>query len=163
MIRPVLIALAALPLVAGCAQQGDFPSLLPRPVEQLSTDEPVRPDPMVAPDPALDAEIDRLLSLARKGSADFEAALPSARSSVGAAGTRESESWVVAQQALSRLEAARGETVTALGDLDRLALRRAALPTNAGQYRALLDAVETAERLARAQQAEIDQLRARLS
>ena len=163
MIRPALLALLAFPLLAGCAQQGDFPSLLPRPVERLSTDEPVRPAPIVAADPALDARISELLAIARKGEADFEAALPATRARAAEAGAAESESWVVAQQALSRLEAARAETVIALGDLDRLALARAAEPTNAEQYQALLAAVETAERIARAQHEEIERLRAGLS
>ena len=157
---PLLLCLVFL---AGCAQKGDFPSLKPRPVERLSTEEPVRPQPVVAADPALDARVADLLAQARRGDAAFEAELPTTRARVSEAGSSGSETWVVAQQALSRLEAARAPTATALGDLDRLALERAARPTNAAQYRALLDAVETAERIARSQSAVVDRLRAALS
>lgn len=162
MSKAVFPAILTLALVAGCAQPGDFPSLKPRPVEQLTTDEPVRTAPAVAADPALDARIAELLAQARRGEADFEAALPTARRRVAAAGAAESEGWVVAQQALSRLEAARAETVIALGDLDRLALAQAGQPANSAQYQALLQAVDTVAAMARDQHAEVERLRAAL-
>lgn len=157
--RCLLPALSMTALVAGCAAQGPFPSLAPRAVERLSNDEPVRLPVIVAADPELSARIGSLLAKARKGQAEFAAALPSVRARVSGAGAAASESWIEAQQALSRLEAARADTVTALAEIDRLGIDRAALPTNAGDYQALLGALETAAGLAAAQQAEIDRLR----
>ena len=88
--------------------------------------------------------------------------LPAARARVSGAGAAGSEGWIEAQQAISRLEAARAPTVTALAGLDRLAIERAAGPTNSDQYRILIGADETAAALAEGQQAAIDRLRGAL-
>ena len=157
--RPLLLPLLVL---AGCAAEGPFPSLQPRPVEKLSMDEPVREVPVVAADLGLAARTAELLAEARRGQREFEAVLPAARARVRAAGAAASESWIEAQQAVSRLEAARALTVTALAQLDELAIERAARPTNAGQFQALLAAQEAAEELAQSQQAEIARLQAAL-
>jgi hypothetical protein len=69
---------------------------------------------------------------------------------------------VVAQQALSRAEAARVATTTALGTLDALAVERSAVPTNAEDFAAIRAALAEAERLARAQQQQLDALRAQI-
>lgn len=157
-----IFALGALLSLAGCADQGSFPSLAPRPVERLSNDEPVRVAPMVATNPALTARIAELLRNARGGETEFQAALPAARASVSRAEAAESESWIEAQQAISRLEAKRAATVTALAQLDTLSVERARLPIGAGDFEALLAAVETARSLAAGQQAEINRLRGAL-
>jgi len=157
------LALLSVPLLAGCAASGPFPSLSPRPAEQLSMDEPVRVAPVVAEDPQLRALVAGLAADARSGQAAFVAALGAARSRVGAAGGSGSDSWIEAQQAISRIEAARAATVGALAELDALSIARANVPTNRDDFSALMAAVESAAALARDQQAEIDRLRGSLS
>ena len=161
-ITPFFALIPMLTLAAGCADRGSFPSLAPRAVERLSNDEPVRAAPVVAADPALRERIAELLRSARSGEAEFQSALSAARASVGLAGAAQSESWIEAQQALSRLESARAATVTALAQLDALSVERARVPTNAAEFEALLAAVESAGSLAAGQQAEINRLRSAL-
>ncbi|HEY0627430.1 MAG TPA: hypothetical protein VGD10_11960 [Allosphingosinicella sp.] len=163
MFRALAPTLLAALLVGGCTQQGSFPSLRPRAVERLTTDEPVRPVPVVAADAGLEGQVSGLLADARRGQAEFESLLGPTRAVVGRAGSAGTDSWVEAQQALSRLEAARALTVTALAELDRLSLERAGQPTNSAQYGGLVEAVESAAGLAEAQQAEIDRLRRAIS
>lgn len=158
---PIALALLVL-LLPGCAPKGAFPSLGVRPVEQLSFDEPVREAPVVAVDSELAKRIAELSGQAKRGQSNFDALLPAARSRASAAGGMGSESWIEAQQALSRLEAARTLTVSALAELDRLAIERAATPTNAAQSQELSNALERANSLAQVQQAEVDRLRASL-
>jgi hypothetical protein len=160
--RAFLAPLASAALLAGCADRGSFPSLAPRPVERLSNDEPVRTTPFVAADPQLSAQVAQLLADARRGQTEFQAALPAARGSVGRAGASGTESWIEAQQAMSRIEAARAASVIALAQLDRLSIDRARRPTNAGDFAAVLAAVEQAQALVAAQQVEIDRLRSAL-
>lgn len=162
---PLSLAVAAAGLaLAGCRAAGPFPSLAQRSGERdLSTAEPVRPAPEVARDPALAARIAELERLARQGERDFEAALGPAQAAAGAAGAANSESWISAQEAISRLEAARAETSRALAELDQLALRRADLPTDAEDHSALLAALDRVEALAAGQQSRIDRLRAAVS
>lgn len=161
-VRLFLLLSPLLLLATGCADQGEFPSLTPRPVERLSNDEPVRIAPVIAPDPALGGRAAELLAQARRGHAEFQAALPAARVGVSRAGDPGTESWIEAQQAVSRLEGARARTVIALAQLDLLSVERARQPTNAGDMEALLTAVEAAQTLFASQQAEIDQMRTRL-
>jgi hypothetical protein len=116
-------------LAAACAAPGPYPSLAPRPAETAYAGEDERQPTPQPDDPALAAEIDRLAAAARAGAADFDAALPAAEAAAGAAGATGSDSWVEAQQALSRLEAARARTTAAIADLDRLAVERASAGT----------------------------------
>jgi hypothetical protein len=121
-----LAILFPLALAAGCAAPGPYPSLAPRPAEKAYADDSEERAPTPQPDdPALASEIDRLLAEARAGAADFDAQLPTAQAAARAAGAAGSDSWIEAQQALSRLEAARARTTVAVADLDRLAVERA--------------------------------------
>lgn len=160
---PLALLLSASLIVAGCAAKGPFPSLAPRPAERLSMDEPVRPTVATPADSGLAARITELLAEARSGQSAFDAALPAARADVGAAGGSGSEAWIGAQEAISRLEAARAKTVAALAELDKIGVERAGKPTSADQLRLLSDALESAEALAHGQQTEIDRLKASLS
>ena len=118
--------LAALVLAGACAAPGPYPSLAPRPAEKAYADRQDERQPVAQPDdPALAAEIAGLAAAGRAGAAEFDSALPAARSAVAAAGPSGSDSWIEAQQSVSRLEAARARTVAALADLDALAVRRA--------------------------------------
>jgi hypothetical protein len=163
--RPLLVspALAAALMLGGCVSQGPFPSLAPRPEEGIvSTAEPMRPEPAVADDAQLRARIGALVAQALEGLGTFDAAYPAAERAANAGGAQGSDSWVVAQQALSRLEAARSNTGTARAELDRIAIERATLPTSAGDRAMLERAIAEAERIAMNQQVRLDTLKARL-
>ncbi len=116
-LRRVLASTLAL-LAAGCATGGEFPSLAPRAVEQLPFEEPVRVDPPVAADPALRTRAAALVAEARGGDRAFDAAYAEALPRVRSAGASGSDSWVQAQEAISRVEAARNVTSNALADFD---------------------------------------------
>ena len=161
-VRLVFFPLFPALLVAGCASGGDFPSLAPRPVEQLSMEEPIRVDPPVASDPALRSRIADLLARARAGDAAFERAYARAAPLARAAGGANSDSWVQAQEAISRAEVARTETTVALADLDRLAIERADAPTSEADHAALMEAQQFAQALANDQHRRLEGLRSRL-
>ena len=128
--RAPLAILVPLLVAAGCAAPGPYPSLAPRPAEKAYAEDADERKPTPQPDdPALAAEIDRLAAEARAGAADFDAALPAAQAAAAAAGGAGSDSWIEAQQALSRLESARARTTAALADLDRLAVERSSAGT----------------------------------
>lgn len=119
---PILVLLA---FAAGCAAPGPYPSLAPRPAEKAYAEDAEERKPTPQPDdPALAGEIDRLVAEARAGAAAFDSALPAAESAAKAAGAAGSDSWIEAQQALSRLETARARTTAAIADLDRLSVER---------------------------------------
>jgi len=154
------LALSA--LLAGCAASGSYPSLLPRPAE-LAGAAPAPPapvTPVAAADAAINARLAQLLDQARTGQSAFEAAHAEAAATVSRAGAAGSESWIAAQQAVSRLESARTPTVTALAELDAMARSRA--ETGIATAQADLDAIASAENQARtiaeAQEREIGRL-----
>jgi hypothetical protein len=153
------MAAAAL-LTAGCVAQGSFPSLAPRPAEQIDMSvDPVRPDPIVADDPALAGRIAALTAEARAGWRDFEAEAGAAARAARASGPAGSDSWVVAQQAISRLEAARARTMAAGAELDQLALERQNLPTSPADRQALEAAIAEAEAIAARQESLLGRIR----
>jgi hypothetical protein len=122
----------------------------------------VRPDTTVADDAALRQRIATLEAQAQEGQSRFDAAYGVAAATAGRAGSRESDSWVAAQEALSRLEAARGATSGALAALDGLSTERADQPTSVSD-RALIDAaIARVTQLSTTQSERIAQLRRRL-
>ena len=158
---PFAVSLAAL---AACAPPGPYPSLAVRPAEKAyqAGEEERQPAPRTD-NPGVAERIAQLRSEAGSGDAAFGAALPAARASAGRAGSPGSDSWVEAQQALSRLEAARARTTRALADLDAYALAQ----TNSGTLSAsdaeqLRAAVVEVQALADAQAERLDQLQATL-
>jgi hypothetical protein len=156
----LLIAAALMP---ACTPNGEFPSLARRAIESEDPlEEPVRTAPAVAVEPALRTQAAALLAEARHGEREFEAALTPAAAAARGAGAPGSESWVVAQQALSRAEAARAPTMRALAELDRLAVERARLPTNEADLAEIRAALEEAGRIAAGQQRRIDGVRSAL-
>ena len=129
-LKTLHVGFLTLLLLAACAEPGPYPSLAPRPAEKAYADDADERRPTPQPDdPALAAEIDRLAAEARAGAADFDSALPAAQAAAAAAGAAGSDSWIEAQQALSRLESARARTTAALADLDRLAVERSSAGT----------------------------------
>jgi hypothetical protein len=147
-------------LAAGCAAPGPYPSLAPRPAEKAYAEDAEERRPTPQPDdPALAGEIDRLLAEARAGGSQFDSALAAARRTAGSAGAAGSDSWIEAQQALSRLESARARTTAALADLDRLSVERTSAGTlGEGDSERLRRATEEMQALADSQADRLQQL-----
>lgn len=172
--------IAATALLGGCASQGTFPSLAPRAVEMemAGPDQPLPPcavgagvaaapeKPVPAPvadDPALRSRIGELVATARTGDTAFTATLDDLGSAIAGAGAAGSESWIAAQLALSRSEAARAPTATALADLTALALSKAAGPVSEADRQVLGSAIAEVETMSARQIAEIDRAKASIS
>ncbi len=157
-------AMTLLTALGGCVSQGPFPSLAPRPGEgDFVLAEPSRPAPAVADDPALRRQVEALRADAAAGGRSFEAEYEGARAVIARSGPEGSDAWVEAQQALSRLEAARAATTEALTRLDALASARADLPTSRDDFARIEAAIGEAERIDQAQQARIVPLREALT
>ncbi|MGE0179412.1 MAG: hypothetical protein AB7O91_06290 [Sphingomonas sp.] len=162
--RPIILFMLGIAALAACAPAGPFPSLAMRPEERLvSVGEPRRPMVATPADAALRQRATSLLAEGRSGARAFESGFDAADRATRNPGRMGSESWISAQLALSRLEAARSNTTIALGALDRLATEHADLPTNADDYAFILEAKRELERLTAEQQARLDRLRSRIS
>lgn len=162
--RSLLTPLALPLLLAACADdRGDFPSLLPRPIESRSEAEPVRPVPVAAPDPTLDTRIGELQTAAGEADRSFtslaERAERLARSVRGTAAG--SDRWLDAQVALAELDVARTAIQGPAAELQQLQIDRA----TSGQpaYPALDAAVSAANALAETQVARVRRIEALLS
>ncbi len=159
------LALTAM-LVAGCtAPTRPGPSLAPRSAEAIDPRVPVISTAVARPvDPELAGRLGELVRSAQQGDAAFTAAAGDARRLAAAAGAPRSESWIIAQQAVSAAVAARGPTARALGDIDALAA--SALARQGGIAPADLRAIEQAAAqvgtIDRRQAEAVDALQARL-
>ena len=161
---PALAAVLLCNLLAGCTAPGTFPSLAPRP-EELGQTVPAPPRPGPAPaDPALGGQLARLLSDAREGDAKFKAAVPATERALRSAGKAGSDSWVEAQQLLSRLESDRTQTTVAAADLNTLMRSKMEAPAPAAQadIDAINAALEQVRALAEAQDQVLERLGAAL-
>src|SRR4051812_21531900 len=164
---PRLLLLApALLAAAGCAENGTFPSLAQRPAErayELERDAVLPPAPARPDDPAVARRVAELVAEAEAGQAEFERAAGAARAAVAKGGAPSSDSWIEAEQAVSRVSAAGARTGSALADLDRYAAdetnSNALSEADAARLR---DAVSRVQALADAQAAEIARLEASL-
>ncbi|GGC24796.1 hypothetical protein GCM10011371_10510 [Novosphingobium marinum] len=121
---PATIA-GALLLSACASTAGEYPSLARRDIERVSgTAMPVEPAvpqvPPLPPSAATEARLAELLAQAREANQRFLAVRPQAQNAVAGAGGVASESWIDANVALSRLEAARSRAMVALAELDQL-------------------------------------------
>ena len=121
------IAFSALALGA-CAQDGGaFPSLAKRPAERVTAvygaPQPAA-SPIALPQPAAGvlSEVDSLVAKAAEADARFRRGEPTAQRLVGQAGRPRigSEPWAIATMAVSELEAARGQAMVPLAELDRM-------------------------------------------
>ena len=112
-------------LLWGCAAATNAPSLAPRPAEAIDPRLPV-PEPVLptTPSPALVQKLNSLVAQAVAGDATFAPLAERARQLADAAGPKESESWVAAQQALSVAVGARTPVTSAAGDIDALGAQR---------------------------------------
>jgi hypothetical protein len=146
-------------LLGACVSEGPFPSLAPREGEELTIEEPVRETPTIADDGALRTRIAALLGEAQEGGRRFDADFGQAERAAARGGAEGSDSWIAAQEAISRLEAARARTGNAAAELDQLNLTRANLPTSAADQETLDAAIAEVARIDSNQQARIDRLR----
>lgn len=156
-------ALPALAILAGCTQSPDaYPSLLPRPIEKQSLAEPERVAAVATPDPALDARIGRASASLAADNLKFVAAAQDAEAKVAVArGLAEgSDPWLDAQTALSTVESLRTPVLTALSELEEIAIERG----KAGEppYPALDTAIAQADEIVKAQDSRIAALKAAL-
>ena len=101
------------------------PSLAPRAAESV---DPRLPIPDAVPTGPVNAELaarlNALVEATRAGAPAFSAQEAEASRLAGIAGPMASESWIAAQQALSRLVERHGVTTKAAGDIDALAAIR---------------------------------------
>ena len=130
-------------LLSACASSNAPPSLLPRaaegidpriPVVKLMNDRPT--------DPSLARRLTELVDQARSSDGAFRPAAAEAQRLAEVAGAPQSESWIAAEEALTRAIAARDVTARALGDIDALGAIR--LQTNAGLAPNDLEAIKSA-------------------
>jgi len=162
--KPFTLALPF--LLAGCAISSAIePSLAPRPAEAIDPRLPIASEPTLGPvDATLAARLSQLVAEGKAGGQTFDAQVGQAQGLAEAAGPAQSESWIVAQQALSGLEGARARSTRAMSDVDAIAATR--IQSGAGLTASELGAVEAATGALRVltdrQTSIIDQLGARL-
>lgn len=121
-----LAPLLAVAFIAACtAPANNPPSLAPRAAEAIDPRLPIDPNPSPGTlDPALATRLAEAVSNARAGVAEFGRLSGAAEALAAGAGPAQSESWIVAQQALSALVAQHGVTTRAAADIDALAATR---------------------------------------
>jgi hypothetical protein len=162
---PPLLPLAAISLAACSTPAMRSPSLSPRTTEAIDPRVPVVNATAVQPtDPGLAQRLAQLLNQARAGEVAFRAALAEAQRLAAAAGGRQSEGWIAAQQALSVAVAARAPTTRALGDIDELGSERLAAQggLGSGDFAALRAAAAEVAAIDRRQADGIDAVQRRL-
>ena len=144
--------------LAGCAAaEHGAPSLAPRAAEAIDPRVPVPEAPVpTQATRALVEQLNALVAQAAAGDSAFQAAAADAQRLAAAAGPPQSESWIVAQQALSAAVAARAPVTVALGEIDALGATR--IQRLGGMSAADLAAIQAAS----ARVAEIDARQAAL-
>jgi hypothetical protein len=153
-------------LLSACATTpAGEPSLAPRAAEAIDPRVPIPSEVVVGPAaPALAASIAGLLGQVRIGDAAFQDAAREAERLAAAAGPAQSDSWILAQQALSAMVAARAPVTGALADLDALAAARLASGgVEPGDLAAIRAASAEASAVNEAEAAAIDRLQAQLA
>ncbi len=129
-LAPVLTAVLAAVLATGACSQdtGSYPSLGVRPVEKLGFAEPAVKTVEASLDPALDADIARILktldAIVTGFDRDAAKAETSAKAARGAAAG--SEAWIAAQTALAGLDDWRAQSSALVTDIEQRAADRAA-------------------------------------
>jgi len=145
--------------LTGCVSQGPFPSLAQRPAELEDwSEEPAHVAPVTADDAALRTRIAALIGEARAGDRAFDADLPAAERATVRIGAEGSDSWIEAQQAISRLQASRGRTDEAASELHQIRVARSGQPTSAADLAAIDAAIEQVRVLAERQQQRLDRV-----
>jgi hypothetical protein len=138
------LAIAILSLPACSTPNGDFPSLSKRPYESSEpisdSGSAVETITTILPS-ALASTTNRLLERNQIADAAFARARPAAESAArsGSDSGKGSENWVQAQMILSRLDAARADSVSALGEIDGLVAGERVKGADAGLVQLLAD------------------------
>ena len=162
----ISLAMVATALAAGCAApSGNAPSLAPRAAEAIDPRVPIPNEVVVGPaDASLSARLAALIEQAKAGDSAFQVAAADAEGLAQSAGAQQSESWVIAQQALSAAQSARALTTGALGDIDEIAStaleRRGGMPP--GNLAAIKAAASTVSAIDNRQSARIEAIENRL-
>ena len=121
---PALVLVLSLAACAGAS--GEYPSLERRPMERITATytpaAPATPQPLSQPSAEITGKLEPLIAKARSADARFREKESRARSLAGSAAGAKigTESWNIATVAVSELEAARGEAMIALTELDLL-------------------------------------------
>lgn len=121
------LSVSLLLTLAACSYPGagPEPSLAPRGAEAIDPRVPIPSEVPSGPaDSNLVRQLEELVAAAREGVPEFEAREAEASRLAADAGPESSESWVAAQQALSRLVEQYGVTTRAAADIDALASTR---------------------------------------
>jgi hypothetical protein len=109
-------------MLGGCSDQRDgYPSLAPRPIEQVSLAEPRRAEaPVAEADPATLRRLAPLVAQARAADAEFRRVLEAERATLrkGRGAAEGGDAWLAAQASQTRIEAARSPVAKVLADLD---------------------------------------------
>lgn len=151
-------------LIMGCTAPASYPSLLPRPAEARSLEEPVIPPPTPnVADPALDTKIADALRILEERNDAFDAAgVRAERLVVSARGaTAGSEAWLDAHVALAELDALRSTVSEIALTLDDLASERAL--SLAPEYQPLTNAADQVRAAINSQAERIATLQSRLA
>ncbi len=122
--RTILLLVLTFALAA-CAAPGIYPSLAPRATEGIDPRVPI--DVAPAPgtiDPSIATALAEAIAAARSGTAGFDRLARIAEGLAAAAGARQTESWIAAQQALSALGAHHGVTTNAAANIDAIAAEK---------------------------------------
>ncbi len=137
-------------VAAGCTgPSSGYPSLAPRPIEQMSLAEPSQNAPPPAVEsPAAAARYAPVVQQARAADEAFRRTLGEERGTLtrGRGAAFGSDAWTAAQQSLSRVEAAREPVARALSELDA-ARNSGTTATNTGEALAAADAFEQVRRI----------------
>ena len=156
-------------LLSGCTGgQLTYPSLAKRPIESAPVAQAAPPPAPVAADAQLTEQIARFTAQAETGRTGFDAAYAKAEKAARAASgsSVSSDAWVAAQVAISALETARNDSVSALASLDTLYVNRTSAIAD-GKESGGLDALDSARTTALAivdsQNDRIDALKAQLA
>jgi hypothetical protein len=160
----IILALVA---VAGCSSTPMAePSLAPRAAESI---DPRVPIPETVPtgnvDAALAQRLDALVNVVRGAAPQFSAREAETSRLTATAGPVSSESWIAAQQALSRLVEQHGITTGAAADIDAMAANRIEGQRwiRPADRNAIAAAAAEVGEINQAQSAAIDRLRDRLA
>ena len=163
--RALIIVIA---LAAGCStpSHGPEPSLAPRAAEAIDPRLPiVDAPPAGSVDPVLASRLQALVASVQAAAPGFEASEVEASRQAAAAGPMASESWIAAEQALSRLVAVYGATTQAAADIDALASDRLEHQRwiNPADREAIAAAAAEVAAISEPQAAAIDRLKSKLA
>jgi hypothetical protein len=166
-LTPLLPCALALAAGACASNEGEFPSLAQRPAEREFAAEQMAPPKVRPPLPAdasVGARAESFVAAAREAEGSFTRAYETAAAAVAKAGSPGSDSWVVAQEAVSRAIAAQAPLTKIAGEFDDYAAARARrTPLAPADIARLHDATAEVEQMAAAQNARIRRLEASLT